>query len=472
MIAPQNHNYMASVKKIVGKTGVAYKITVTHGTDHTGKQVRHYKTWKPDPKMTDRQIEKALQKAAMDFEREIEQGYQVDRRQTFAQYASYVLQEMEREEKKHKTIYEYRQLTKRIYPEIGHLKLQEIRPQHLNAFYAKLAKELKRNADRSVAKEYLNQVVEQRALTRKKISELSGVSTSTISAACRGIEILRSKAEQISRGLDVAYPELFETISNQETLSNSTQLAYHRFIQAVLARAEKEMLIPYNPADKATPAKKPRSKPKYFQPEEITRIISALETEPLKWKIFVLLLIFTGCRKSEILGLKWSKVNFQNSSIQIDLASLYTRDVGTYTNATKTENERTLILPAEIMTVLHDYRKSYLELQLANGDRWVGGDYVFVQDNGKPMHPDSPEHWLSDFSKRHGLPHINAHALRHSAASLLIGNNVDIVTVSKQLGHKDVTTTENIYAHLLEKNRAKAPETIADIVLRKPKKQA
>lgn len=463
---------MASVKKIVGKTGVAYKITVTHGTDHTGKQVRHYKTWKPDPKMTDRQIEKALQKAAMDFEREIEQGYQVDRRQTFAQYASYVLQEMEREEKKHKTIYEYRQLTKRIYPEIGHLKLQEIRPQHLNAFYAKLAKELKRNADRSVAKEYLNQVVEQRALTRKKISELSGVSTSTISAACRGIEILRSKAEQISRGLDVAYPELFETISNQETLSNSTQLAYHRFIQAVLARAEKEMLIPYNPADKATPAKKPRSKPKYFQPEEITRIISALETEPLKWKIFVLLLIFTGCRKSEILGLKWSKVNFQNSSIQIDLASLYTRDVGTYTNATKTENERTLILPAEIMTVLHDYRKSYLELQLANGDRWVGGDYVFVQDNGKPMHPDSPEHWLSDFSKRHGLPHINAHALRHSAASLLIGNNVDIVTVSKQLGHKDVTTTENIYAHLLEKNRAKAPETIADVVLRKPKKQA
>lgn len=88
------------------------------------------------------------------------------------------------------------------------------------------------------------------------------------------------------------------------------------------------------------------------------------------------------------------------------------------------------------------------------------------------MHPDSPAHWLSDFSKRHGLPHINAHALRHSAASLLIGNDVDIVTVSKQLGHKDVSTTENIYAHLLEKNRAKAPETIADVVLRNPKRQA
>lgn len=463
---------MASIKRIEGKNGVAYKITVTHGTDHTGKQVRHYKTWKPDPKMTDRQIEKALQKAAMDFEREIELGYQTDCRQTFAQYSAYVLQEMEREEKKHKTIYEYRQLTKRVYPAIGHLKLQEIRPQHLNAFYAQLAKEAKKNTDRSVAKEHLNQVVEQRALTRKKISELSGVSTSTISAACRGVEILRSKAEQISHGLELPYQELFETISNQETLSNSTQLAYHRFIQSILARAEKEMIIQYNPADKATPAKKPRTKPKYFQPEEVTSIIEALETEPLKWKIFVLLLIFTGCRKGEILGLKWDKINFQDHSIRIDLACLYTRDVGTYTNATKTENERTLILPAEIMTVLHDYRKSYLELQLANGDRWVGGDYVFVQDNGKPMHPDSPAHWLTDFSKRHGLPHINAHALRHSAASLLIGNNVDIVTVSKQLGHKDVTTTENIYAHLLEQNRTKAPETIADVVLRKPKRQA
>ena len=463
---------MASIKQIKGKKGVSFLITVSCGSDHTGKQVRHYKTWHPDPKMTDRQIEKAVQKAALDFEREIELGYQIDQRQSFAQFSDYVLQEMEREEKKHKTIYEYRQLTKRIYPEIGHLKLQEIRPQHLNAFYAKLAKETKKNADRSVAKEYLTQVVEQRSLTRKKISELSGVSTSTISAACRGVEILRTKAEQISRGLEVPYPELFETISNKETLSNTTQLAYHRFIQAVLARAEKEMLISYNPADKASPAKKPRSKPKYFQPEEVTRIIEALETEPLKWKTFVLLLIFTGCRKGEILGLKWSKVNFQDRSIRIDLASLYTRDVGTYTNATKTENERTLILPVEIMTVLHDYSKSYLELQLANGDRWVGSDYVFVRDNGEPMHPDSPAHWLSAFSKRHGLPHINAHALRHSAASLLIGNDVDIVTVSKQLGHKDVTTTENIYAHLLEKNRAKAPETIADVVLRNPKKQA
>ena len=283
---------------------------------------------------------------------------------------------------------------------------------------------------------------------------------------------MRSKAEQIALGLELPYSELFETKSSKETLSNSTQLAYHRFIQAVLSRAEREMIIPYNPADKAAPAKRPRSKPKYFQPEEVTRIIEALEAEPLKWKIFVLLLIFAGCRKGEILGLKWDKVNFQDHSIRIDMASLYTRDVGTYTNATKTENERTLILPAEIMTVLHDYRKSYLELQLANGDRWVGGDYVFVQDNGKPMHPDSPAHWLSDFSARHGLPHINAHALRHSAASLLIGNDVDIVTVSKQLGHKDVSTTENIYAHLLEKNRAKALETIADVVLRNPKKQA
>ena len=345
---------MASIKKIAGKHGVSYKITVSCGTDHTGKQVRHFKTWRPDPKMTDKQIEKAVQRAAMDFEREIELGYQLDRRQSFSQYCDHILQEeMEREEKKHKTIYEYRQLTKRVYPAIGHLKLQEIRPQHLNAFYAQLAKEVKKNADRSVAKEYLTQVVEQRTLTRKKISELSGVSTSTISAACRGVEILRSKAEQISRGLEVPYQELFETISNQETLSNSTQLAYHRFIQSILSRAEKEMIIPYNPADKATPAKKPRSKPKYFQPEVLTRIIEALETEPLKWKFFVLLLIFTGCRRSEILGLRWK--NFQDRSIRIDLASLYTRDVGIYSNATKTENERTLILPAEIMTVLHDY---------------------------------------------------------------------------------------------------------------------
>ena len=71
---------MANIKRIEGKTGVSFQITVTQGRDISGKQVRHYRTWKPEGKMTERQMQKAVERAAADFEREIEQGYQTDRR--------------------------------------------------------------------------------------------------------------------------------------------------------------------------------------------------------------------------------------------------------------------------------------------------------------------------------------------------------------------------------------------------------
>ena len=67
---------MANIKRIEGRTGISFQITVTQGRDISGKQVRHYRTWKPEGKMTERQMQKAVERAAADFEREIEQGYQ------------------------------------------------------------------------------------------------------------------------------------------------------------------------------------------------------------------------------------------------------------------------------------------------------------------------------------------------------------------------------------------------------------
>jgi hypothetical protein len=85
--------------------------------------------------MTPRQIEKAAQRAASDFERSIEQGFALDNRQTFAEYASYVLELKERTGVRPTTLDRYRDLLGRINAAIGHIKLADLRPQHLNAFY-------------------------------------------------------------------------------------------------------------------------------------------------------------------------------------------------------------------------------------------------------------------------------------------------------------------------------------------------
>lgn len=144
---------MATIEKQVGKTGTTYRITVYSGFDTQGKRIRHRQTYKPEPGMTARQTEKAVQRAAADFERSIEQGYALDNRQTFAEYADYVLAMKERTGVRTVTLDRYRGLLVRINAAIGHIKLTDLRPQHLNAFYKNLAEPgLRTNGGSAVAK--------------------------------------------------------------------------------------------------------------------------------------------------------------------------------------------------------------------------------------------------------------------------------------------------------------------------------
>lgn len=124
---------MAHIERIEGKRGLTYRFIVSGGFDTTGKRITHKKTWKPPDGMTARQTEKAAQRAAADFERSIEQGYALDNRQTFAEYAEYVLDLKERGGTKAKTLDRYKELMQRINPAIGHMKLADIRPQHLGS---------------------------------------------------------------------------------------------------------------------------------------------------------------------------------------------------------------------------------------------------------------------------------------------------------------------------------------------------
>lgn len=459
---------MATIERITGKTGTTYRITVSAGFDTKGKRVRHRMTYKPDAVMTDRQIQKAVQRAAADFERSIEQGYTLDNKQSFADYAAYVLELKERSGIRPKTLDRYHELLTRINSAIGHIKLADLRPQHLNSFYKNLAEPgIRESGGSAKAKIDISAWLKRNKKSRAAIADAAGISAATMGTAASGGAISAEKAASIAHAMGMKLDNVFFVEKNTKPLSDKTILEHHRLISTILAQAEKEMLVPYNAAAKATPPRAERKEPNYFQPETISAILEALESEPLKWRAITHLMIVTGCRRGEIMGLKWDKVDFQNSRIRIDRALLMSKSKGVYEGNTKTGDVRLLTLPKETMLLLKQQYSDQLRLQLANGDRWVHTGYVFTQDNGEHMSPDSITGWLKDFSIRHGLPHINPHAFRHTVASVLLANGTDIVTVSKQLGHASVTTTENFYSHIIEENKAKAAECIADVLLRK-----
>lgn len=459
---------MATIEKLTGKTGTTYRITVYAGFDTQGKRIRHRQTYKPEPGMTARQTEKAVQRAATDFERSIEQGYALDNRQSFAEYAAYVLELKERSGTKSKTLDRYRELMGRINQAIGHMKLADIRPQHLNSFYKNLSEPgIRETGGIATAKIDLATWLKANKKSRAGIARVAGVAASTVSAAAQGQPIQEVKAEAIAQAMGKRLGDVFTVEYDMDPLSDKTVLAYHRLISIILAQAEKEMLVPYNAAAKATPPKAVKKAPNYFQPETISEILKALEAEPLKWQLITHMLLVTGCRRGEIMGLKWDKVDFKTNRVKIDRELIISKSKGVHESTTKTNDIRYLTLPTETMVLLRKYKREQLRVQLANGDRWIDSGYVFTQDNGDHMNPDSVTGWLYGFSRRHGLPHINPHAFRHTVASVLLANGTDIVTVAAQLGHASASTTENFYAHIIEENKAKASECIADILLRK-----
>ncbi|MDE7295314.1 MAG: tyrosine-type recombinase/integrase [Oscillospiraceae bacterium] len=237
------------------------------------------------------------------------------------------------------------------------MKLSEIRPQHLNALYEQLSsKGLRENGSKARCKVDLRQIWKAQGMTKAAFAGAVGISENTLSNCCKGNFISPEAAEKIANALNRSQKSLFDILEDTAPLSKSTVSGYHRCISAILGQAEKEMLIPYNPAAKATPPKKEKPQPNYFQPADIDNIRKALDNEPVKWKTFVHLLLITGARRGEIAGLKWSAVDWENSRIHINVTLLNRTDIGIYEDTPKTDqSDRFITLPSETMTLLREY---------------------------------------------------------------------------------------------------------------------
>lgn len=284
--------------------------------------------------------------------------------------------------------------------------------------------------------------------------------TERIYPALGHIKLKDLKADNLNR----FYFKLSASGENKRTggkLSAKSIIEHHRLISAVLAQAVKEGLLPFNPASRADVPKLEKKEVNYFQPADAEKILEALNNEPLKWRALVSLLLMTGARRGEILALKWHNIDFKRGEVFIEKSVLYSSDIGIYETEPKTEkSKRHITIPQETLDLLSEYRQLQTSEQVRLGAHFIAKDYVFARDDGKPMHPDSVTGYLSKFSARYGLPHINPHAFRHTMASMLYYNGVDSVSISRRLGHAQVSTTANIYAHVIEK----ADKESADIL--------
>lgn len=460
---------MANILKRQNKDGeTLYYIRVYRGRDKNGKVLKPFiTTFKPSPTWSEETVEKKLQAFAAEFEYKCKKGVVATSNVTFEQYAENVLEhKLAAGILKHTTYNRYKSMTGRIYPVIGNLKLKDITPQHLNDLYQDLLKSPLAKTPSAYAKKKLKTVYKERKLSYDRLSAMiPGVSTTIIAEAIRGNAVGEDKARAIAKALDMDVRRLFNIEETDKTLSPKTVLEHHRFISSVLAQAEKEMLITYNAAKRATPPKLNRTKVNYFEPDMIKKILEAFDEEAFDRRVLGYTLVYTGARRGEVLGLEWHNIDLDKGTVSIEKNVLYTPAKGVYVDSLKTEtSERIISIPGILVELLKEYKTEFYEKAKAiAGNGWPDNDFVFVNVYGQPIHPDAVSTWLVRMEKKYNLPHLNTHAFRHSVASALIYAGVDPVSVSRRLGHAQVSTTTNVYAHVFKKADERNAEILEEL---------
>ena len=237
----------------------------------------------------------------------------------------------------------------------------------------------------------------------------------------------------------------------------------------MLHKAVYWQLIISNPAERVQPPKARKPKRRYYDDEQckiLLQNLSSLGEDQIKYKVAIILTIFTGVRLGELMGLEWQDIDLKTGIVSINRSSQYLADKGVFTKTPKTESSiREVALPDFVVSLLQQYKLWYDEQKSIVGDFWHESNRLFVQDDGKPIHPSTISKWFEQFVKKIGLPVINFHGLRHTNATLLISQQVDVATVSARLGHAQITTTYNFYVHPLKSHDRTAGNVLENLLI-------
>ena len=440
---------MANIKPRVKKDGtVSYLITVSLGRDADGKKLFKTTTFVPKSKAATK-AQKEAEMYAADYERLVLRGEEVvDEDITFRGFATKIWEKNWLPAKTPSVQDGYKSvLKKRVYPFIGDRKLLTIRATDIDKIL--------------------------------KDETASGKSARTV----------RTTAAVINSVLKYAYKKKYiyenpflrcDDLPSVESRSGK-ELHYFTKEQAMvfLHRALKQDYT-FTIKGHERMLKQTGQKYQVSDYDEHHRV-------SLQWQIYFMISVYGGLRKSELCALTWKDINEKDKTISINKAMSATKEKGQFIKDTKTKaGNREIVLPAECFVLLKQWKQEQKIQCIKLGSEWKGSkegkkddaedsfdnNYVFIQDNGLPIHLATPSHKFGEIvdwynrsceKEEDKLPKIRLHDLRHTSATLLLSRNTDIETVARRLGHSKPSVTLDIYGHALPENDRKASDLMEEM---------
>jgi integrase len=251
---------------------------------------------------------------------------------------------------------------------------------------------------------------------------------------------------------------------HDDGMSNRLISGSHMRLKQALDFAVKQGLVAFNAALNASPPKVQRKKPEVWDRDQVLALFEVAADDPLHplWHLLVL----EGLRRGEALGLRWRDINWDTGTIHISQTvapDKLNRGKAVILPRTKTSaGARTVRLTSMTLDALRQHRIVQNERRLRAGD-WEDNDLVICTSKGTPINPNNVTRSFDRLVKLAGLPKIRVHDLRHTSATLLLKQGVPPKVVSERLGHATVSTTLDLYSHVLPDMQADAAKRITEL---------
>lgn len=262
---------------------------------------------------------------------------------------------------------------------------------------------------------------------------------------------------------NITTPKLTKIMQSYD-LNPATVKKLYVVVQSIFRRGVEQGFIRESPCHNVIlPKRKKSKKNKAMEEDKLKRFMVYLESKPwdADFKRIIKVLLYTGMRSGECLGLAWDDIDFDNHVIYINNALMGVGGRKELTDTKTASSVRIIAIGQELEKILLEQKQYIEELKVALGNEFAHPEMVFVSARGNYRDRNSVYHSLKRFTKGTEFEKMTLHQLRHCYATMLLNSGVDIKVVSEQLGHCDIGVTANIYADVLMKTKARIADFVA-----------
>jgi len=256
----------------------------------------------------------------------------------------------------------------------------------------------------------------------------------------------------------------FKTLKNYRSVNNYTGLIFKHGMKLGIVKENPTILV-------TVPVKKEEvdqdKEENYFTKDELISFLDQVEkSNSPKWYAFFRLLAFSGCRKGEILGLTWEDLNFKKNTLNISKTLTYGLENKLLIQTPKTKkSKRVMPMDERTMAIMKEWKSQQAKDMLKLGYNTMGkNQLVFTNLKNEFINPQKIGQKIKPICKNIDLKVITPHGFRHTHCSLLFEAGATVKEVQDRLGHSDIQTTMNIYAHVTEKKKEETAEKFANYI--------